>query len=205
MQGMPLRLLLLSLPLLLIACAEPGPRLPPLPREGVILAFGDSLTFGSGASGGESYPAVLEQLTGRKVINAGIPGETTAEGLERLPALLDRHRPDLLLLCEGGNDMLRRLDPGEAEANLRRMIGEARRRGVPVLLIAVPRPGLLLSDAGFYARLARESRVPLLADALPRILADEALKSDPVHPNAAGYRKLAEAVRDRLRELGALQ
>ncbi len=200
----PLRLLLLSLLLLLAACGEQGPRLPPLPEDGVILAFGDSLTFGSGAKGSESYPAVLEQLTGRRVINAGIPGETTREGLERLPALLDRHRPDLLLLCEGGNDMLRRQDLSRTAANLRRMIEQARRRGIPVLLIAVPKPGLLLNGAGFYSEVAAETKVPLLADALPRIIADEALKSDPVHPNAAGYRKLAEAVRDRLRELGAL-
>ena len=68
----------------------------------------------------------------------------------------------------------------------------------------MPKPGLLLNGAGFYSEVAAETKVPLLADTLPRIIADEALKSDPVHPNAAGYRKLAEAVRDRLRELGAL-
>src|SRR3979409_212358 len=101
----------------------------------VVLAFGDSLTFGSGAAEQESYPAQLELLIGRRVVRAGIPGEITAQALERLPAALDQHAPRLLLPCSGGTDFLRRLSNAQAESNVRAMVKLARTRGVQVLLI----------------------------------------------------------------------
>ena len=81
-----------------------------------ILAFGDSLTYGTGAQKGEDYPSVLASLTGLEIINAGIPGEVSSDGLKRLPNLLDEHQPDLLILVHGGNDILK----NSPEANLRK-------------------------------------------------------------------------------------
>ena len=116
------------------------PSLPPLGSDDVVLAFGDSITLrGRRASEGETYPEVLAQLIGRPVVRDGVPGEVTAQGLARLPASLDEYRPKLLLLCLGGNDMLRDLDPAATEANLREMVKLARSRGVAVVLIAVPK------------------------------------------------------------------
>lgn len=202
--GVLASLALIVASLALVACGDPPPQLSPLPRDAVILAFGDSLTRGTGADNGASYPAVLATLTGHTVINAGIPGELSAAGLNRLPGVLQATNPQLLILCHGGNDMLRKRSPEHLATNLREMIALARQRGVEVMLVGVPRPGLLLGTADVYRDIARSMRVPLEADVLADILGDAGLKSDPIHPNAAGYRVMAEAVHALLRATAAL-
>ncbi len=190
--------------LLLAGCGDDGPRLPPLAPDAVVLAFGDSLTYGSGAARGQAYPDVLAGLIGRKVVNAGVPGEVSASGRERLPRLLDQHAPALLILCHGGNDMLRRQDPKAMAANLRAMIDEARARGISVVLLGVPAPGIFLGTAELYAEVATAAGVPLENEALAEILGQRDLKADPIHPNSAGYRELALRVQALLRDAGAL-
>jgi lysophospholipase L1-like esterase len=200
------RLRYLVFALILAACGEAPPRLPALGADDVVLSFGDSLTYGTGARPEESYPAVLATLIGRTVVRAGVPGEVSADGRKRLSAELERHQPKLLILCHGGNDMLRKRPLAAMEANLRAMIEDARARGVAVMLLGVPRPALLgLAAAESYHTVAAASAVPLLADALAEILADNNLKADPIHPNAAGYARLAQAVADYLRTTGALE
>ncbi len=199
------RTLLLTLLLALTACGPSTPQIPPLPKNAVVLAFGDSLTYGTGASAAESYPAVLERLIGRQVLRDGVPGEVSGAGLRRLEGALRRHQPDLLILCHGGNDFLRRHDRAATEANLDAMIGLARGLGVAVVLIGVPEPGLWLSEgAELYARLAEAHRLPYEGEILAYILKSPGLKSDQIHPNAAGYRRLAEAVAALLRASGAV-
>jgi len=190
--------------LLMTACRPGGARLQPLPPEAVVLAFGDSLTFGTGAQPDQSYPAQLRQIISRSVINAGIPGETTAEGRARLPGLLGQHRPALVLLCLGANDMLRGLDENAAAENLRAMVRLARDQGAQVVLIGVPRPSLLVQSPEFYQQIASEFQIPLLKNAMGKILTKPSLKSDPIHPNAQGYRILAEKIAQLLKENGAL-
>jgi acyl-CoA thioesterase-1 len=188
----------------LAGCAEAPPPLAPLSGQAVILAFGDSLTHGTGASAAQSYPSVLAGLSGRTVINAGKPGEVSRDGVARLERLLDQHAPALLLLCHGGNDLLRKYAAAETEANLRAMIQLAHEREVPVVLIGVPKPGLLLSSAEFYPRLAEEWNLPYEGTVLAEVIGDRRMKSDTVHPNGLGYRKVAEAVHRLLRQSGAL-
>ncbi|MDZ7829023.1 MAG: arylesterase [Halofilum sp. (in: g-proteobacteria)] len=191
--------------LLVVAGCGDGPTLDRLGDDAVILAFGDSLTHGTGADPDESYPAVLERRIGRKVVNAGEPGELSAEGLRRLPRVLDRVQPDLLILCHGGNDILRNGKPARAAENLLAMVGMARDRGIEVLLVGVPERTLMFHDtADLYHDVAEQAGVPLEDGAIADIVGDNALKSDAVHPNAAGYRKLAIAIEERLREAGAL-
>lgn len=190
--------------LLLVAACSPEPRLNPLPADATILAFGDSITYGTGADGGASYPAVLEGLIARRVVNAGVPGEVTAEGLERLPEVLDEVRPSLLILCLGGNDMLRKLGEAQAADNLRRMIRLSREMGVDVVLIGVPRPGIFLKSADFYRQVADETAVVYEGDILKKVLSDNSLKSDYIHPNVKGYSVLAEAIAELLRKKGAV-
>ncbi len=187
----------------LAACSAP-PTLPRLAADAVILAFGDSLTYGTGADDTQSYPAVLAQLAGRRVVNAGVPGEVSGEGLARLSPLLDEHRPQLLILMHGGNDLLRKGSTEELARNLRAMVKAARSRGIAVVLVGVPAPGLLLSVPDLYATLAEEQRLPYEAEALHTILGDHALKSDPIHPNAEGYRQLAQRLHRLLRDVGAV-
>lgn len=192
------------LSLLLGACGGPEPSLPPLASDAVILAFGDSLTRGTGAARGQGYPEVLAARIGREVVNAGVPGELSTTGLARLGRELDRVQPALLLLCHGGNDLLRKTDPRRTRANLEAMIALARERGVAVLLIGVPKPGVFLRMAELYHEVASTTATPLVDDILADILGTAALKSDAVHPNAAGYRRLAEYLHERLIAFGAL-
>jgi lysophospholipase L1-like esterase len=179
-------------------------KLPPLPADAVVLAFGDSLTYGTGANEEESYPAQLAHLTGRRVVREGVPGEVSAAGLTRLPALLDEHRPRLLLLCHGGNDFLRRLPKAQAAENVLAMIRLAKSRGIDVLLIGTPEIGFTLTPPEFYAGIAKESGIPYEGEVLTRILRNSELKSDQIHPNAKGYRLMAERVAELLRRSGAI-
>jgi acyl-CoA thioesterase-1 len=190
--------------LALAACTKAAPQLAPLSADAVVLAFGDSLTHGIGASPEESYPAVLERLIGRTVISAGVSGEVSAEGLTRLPEALDRYRPNLLILCHGGNDMLRKLDERQAADNIRVMVRLAREKGVDVVLIGVPKPGLAPAPSQFYRQVAREFNIPYEGNILKRILTKNALKADYIHPNAQGYKIIAEGIAALMKENGAL-
>ena len=190
--------------LVLLGACGSDQALRPLATDAVILAFGDSLTFGTGAGRNESYPSVLGRMIGRTVVNAGVPGEVTATGLSRLPGLLQQHQPDLVVLIHGGNDMLRRQNRSHAADNLRSMIGLARDSGADVVLLGVPQPGLILRTATFYTDVAESTGTPLDGDVLADILQYTSNKSDPVQPNSRGCRMLAEAVRDLLADHDAL-
>ncbi|WP_349432119.1 arylesterase [Methylomarinum sp. Ch1-1] len=190
--------------MLLFGCEQP-PQLNKLPTEAVILAFGDSLTYGTGASPQRNYPSVLSQLTGLQVINAGIPGEISRNGRKRLPDILDKQQPDLLILIHGGNDILRKIPPQQTQENIRQMIEEANRRNIDVVLFGVPRPGLIMmSSAALYQQIAENQAVVHDLNTLPEILGDPALKSDMIHPNDRGYRIIAENVYRLLQQQGAL-
>lgn len=189
--------------LVFLACSKSA-ALPVLTSDATILAFGDSLTAGTGANESESYPAVLSRLTGRKVINAGVPGEVTASGVQRLPELLDREQPAVMMLCHGGNDLLSRQSHQQIADNLRTMIRMAQERGVAVVLIAVPTPDVTLRPPALYEDLAEEFAIPIEQKILPRILSKNSLKSDHIHPNAAGYKLFAEALANLLKKSGAL-
>jgi len=196
--------LLLAFTLVAIGCGEKVAQLPRLGANDVVVAFGDSLTYGTGAAEHESYPAVLAELIGRRVVRAGVPGEVTAQGLRRLPAVLDEYQPRLVIVCLGGNDLLRKIDPSQIKRNLKAMLQELKRRGISTVLVGVPKPALLTSAADFYSDLAREFEVPYEGEIVTSVLYASELKSDPIHPNARGYRKMAEALAKLLREAGAV-
>lgn len=186
---------------LLLACA---PAAPNLDSPGTtIVCLGDSLTAGVGRGDGPSYPELLAAELGEKVINAGVPGDTAGQALRRIETVL-ADDPWLVVVALGGNDILRRLPLESTEQALAAILEQLLDAGVSPLLIEVRGP-----FGGRYARLfdRLEERygVPVLRDVLPRLLTDRRFKSDSVHLNAAGYRRLAEAVADEVRPLVELR
>lgn len=187
------------------ACNKSAPTMSKLPDNAVILAFGDSLTYGAGASAQHDYPNVLAEMSGREVVNAGVPGELSGQGRQRLPALLDEYQPGLLILIHGGNDILQKIAAEQTRDNLKAMIAEARQRNVPVVMLGVPAFGIVfLHSAKVYEELVQSEAIPSDLDSLPKILASNELKSDAVHPNDQGYRQLAENIVALLQKHGAL-
>ena len=198
------RALPLALALLLAAGCGEHAKLAPLAPDDVILAFGDSLTYGTGAEESQSYPAQLESLIHRKVVRSGVPGEVSAQALARLPGTLDEVQPRLLLLCIGGNDFLRNLGRAQLQANVQTLVAVARQRGIDVVLIGTPEKGLLLTPPAFYAEIAKQFRIPYEGKVIGEILRHSDLKSDTVHPNARGYRLIAERLAELLKQAGAV-
>lgn len=198
--------LLIFLFFLLPACEQSSPPIfNKLPPEAVILAFGDSLTYGTGASKSANYPNVLSTISHHKVINGGKPGEITRHGLNRLPPLLDKYKPKLLILIHGGNDMLRKIPLKDTANNLKRMIREAKQRNIKVVMMGVPTPRFfLLSSAEIYSQVAEEQNIPIDLETLPKILGDNSLKSDAIHPNNDGYKLMADNIFGLLIDTGAL-
>ena len=187
-----------------ITGCDQTPRIEPLGEDAVILAFGDSLTFGTGAVKGQAYPAQLQSLIARTVINAGVPGEVSKSGLRRLPALLKQHQPELIIICHGGNDILRRLDLRQTRDNIQQMIDISQSHGAQVVLVGVPEFGIFLSSAEFYTDLAENNRLPIENDVLGDILKVAAYKSDQIHPNADGYSVLAMRLAELLKNSDAI-
>ena len=162
-----------------------------LTQDSVILAFGDSLTRGTGAGLADSYPNNLQEILGLTVLNEGIPGETSGKGFERLETLLASTSPDLVILCHGGNDILKRLPLDNLENNLAQMIELIQSHGAQVILLGVPKPSIILSALPLYKKLANEYTLVSDLTSLSNLLEQPSMKSDRVHLNANGYRKLA--------------
>lgn len=186
--------------LLLLAGCGDTERFAALPEGATVLAFGDSITHGTGADGAPAFPALLAARTGWNVINAGVPGDTAQAARDRIGPLLNQHNPALVIVELGGNDFLRQRNPDQVEADLEAIIAAIRERDLPVVLIAVPRLSLLratvgaLTDADLYAQLGERDRVLPVPDLLSEVLSDEALRADRIHPNGAGHEVLAEGL-----------
>ncbi|MCL9999003.1 MAG: arylesterase [Erythrobacter sp.] len=193
--------------------AEDGePALPAIPVMGPerkVIAFGDSLFAGYGLDPRDSYPEKLENALRAKginadVINAGVSGDTTAAGLQRLEfTLASQETPPALFILElGGNDLLRGLKPDETKANLGKMLAILKKEQVPVLLMGMRSPPNLGPEYqaefdAIYADLAKECGATLIPFWLEAIYRDPSLfQSDRIHPTADGIEKLVAATLD---------
>lgn len=180
--------------LLFAACRSHVPNLDSPGKT--IVCFGDSITAGVGSGAGEAYPELLTARLGTEVINEGVSGDTAAQGLARLDQVL-ADEPWMVIVELGGNDILRQVPPGETERSLRQILDRLlSARVVPVLVeMDAPLGGRYKE---IYERLGDEYHVPVVEDAIAKILGDRSLKSDTVHPNAAGQKVLAEAIADEI-------
>nr|WP_298929309.1 arylesterase [uncultured Erythrobacter sp.] len=210
-----------ALPLALAACSENAddaatvpdagtsrvetelPAIPVMGPEVHVLAFGNSLFAGYGLKDGESYPAKLERALRSKGVNAvmanaGVSGDTTAAGLDRLAFTLDAQetKPDLFILELGGNDLLRGLSPAETRANFTAMLDELKERDIPVLMMGMRAPPNYGPEyqADFdalYGELAQEYDAQLIPFWLEDIYQDPSLfQNDRIHPTAEGIEAL---------------
>ena len=170
----------------------------PPTATGPWVAFGDSLTLGTGAGNG-GYPALLGPRLGVTLQNLGVAGETTADGLNRI-ADVEALQPRVVLLCFGGNDVLRGQSRAQMFANLGAMIDRLHAQGSFVVLIGI-RGATLLRDANAegFAELAEQKQVMHIPNLLDGLIGTPSLMSDYVHPNDAGYEKIAARLEKELR------
>ncbi|HZX32581.1 MAG TPA: GDSL-type esterase/lipase family protein, partial [Rhodocyclaceae bacterium] len=192
---------------LLTACGRSA-KLPPIPTGSIVLAFGDSVTYGTGASPGEDWPTLLGGMTGWRMVNGGVPGDTAEAGKARIGPLLAEHRPALVIVEIGGNDFLRHRPQKAVKEDIRQILSTVRASGAAAVFVAVPELSVMgavtrrLSDADLYAELGKEEKVPVISDVFAGILGQPELCSDQIHPNARGYRQMAEGIDAALRKIG---
>ena len=193
----------------LAGCARDKKTAQPVPPGSTVLALGDSLPFGTGASAETSYPTVLAGLTGWNVVNAGVPGDTSAQALARLPALLAEHQPKLVIVSIGGNDFLRKLPESDTRTHVHAICKQSLAAGAQVLLVAVPRATVAaalgqMTDHALYAEVAKDLKIPLQREAWGEVLAQPDLRADAVHANARGYAQFARSVQGTAAAVGLL-
>lgn len=172
------------------------------PSEGRnIVAFGDSLISGVGATKGNDLISDLSRDLGVDIINAGVSGNTTVDGLERLEKDVLDHNPKIVILLLGGNDYLKRIDKVTTFENLQKIVDAVHSKGSIVLLLGV-RGGLLKDNyREDFDEFAKKNNVAYVPNVLDDILGDEKLMYDQVHPNDRGYKIIALRVRPVLKEL----
>ena len=160
-------------------------------RNQTIICFGDSLTYGTGAGKDGDYPAQLSKMIGGPVINAGVPGDTTASALQRLERDVLIKAPDIVLITLGGNDLKNGVDKDRAFENLRLIVDSIQNTGARVIIGGIRFP---IRDRGYgraYQKLADETGAVLIQDIFEGIMGNRKLMSDPIHPNAEGYKIVA--------------
>ena len=166
-----------------------------------IICFGDSLTEGVGAGPGEDYPAVLSRELGLPIINAGQRGDTTAEALARMADAVLSKNPRLVIVLLGGNDFLRQVASQETRKNLEEIVQRIQAQGAMVAIAGV-KLGLFTDEYGsIFEETAEQFDALYVAQVLKGILTDSGLRSDPIHPNGAGYRMIAERIAAKIKPL----
>jgi acyl-CoA thioesterase-1 len=183
------------------ACGLGGPQVARPSAGTTIVAFGDSLVAGRGATDGGDFVSLLSRRLGVPIINAGRSGDTTGSALTRLQRDVLSRDPRIAIVLLGGNDFLRRVPVDETFENLATIVEEIRGRGAAVVLVGVS-VGLLTDPyASRYEELAERTSSGLVPDVLGDIFGYTDLMADAIHPNNKGYAIVADRVEPVLREL----
>lgn len=169
----------------------------PPTATGAWVAFGDSLTEGYGASRGEDYPTLLGKAIGVGIRNQGVSGQTTQGALGRLDSIASE-KPRVVLLCLGGNDFLQQLPKDTTFGNLGQMIDRFHQEGSFVVLIGVRSTSFRDKNAEHFAALAKQKDVLYIEDIFKGIMFRPTLMSDAIHPNAEGYKLIAQRLQEEL-------
>lgn len=157
----------------------------------VIICFGDSLTFGTGAGKGMDYPSQLARMLRRPVINQGIPGDTTSSALYRLNRDVLSHDPDIVLITLGGNDLKNGVSKKSAFDNLKRIVESIQEHGAKVIIGGLKIPDIDRGFADGYEELAKQTGATFIPNIYDGVMGNRQLMSDPIHPNDSGYRIIA--------------
>lgn len=164
------------------------------PEGSAIIAFGDSLTAGTGSTNGNDYPAVLGRRLGIEVLNRGVPGETSTDALLRLDRDVLQEDPRIVIVCLGGNDGLQRVPIDTTLRNLSTIIRSIQGRGALVILAGVRSATFTDQYHKPFRQLARETGCVFVPNILDDILGRPSRTSDQIHPNDAGYAIIAERI-----------
>ena len=172
-------------------------------KDSKIVAIGDSLTSGYGGTG-INYPDELAKIIERRVVNAGVSGDTTQLVLQRIDKIIQDETPSFAILAIGGNDMLRGVKDEIIKENIYKIIDKLEKSDVTVIILAEPRPktlGMLfnLSDAAFYKEIAQKKNLFLISNTFSDLLSKDEYKSDIIHLNDKGYKKAAQEIANSLK------
>jgi acyl-CoA thioesterase-1 len=166
-----------------------------------IICFGDSLTEGVGAGEGEDYPSALSRHLATPVVNAGRRGDTTADALERLSDAVLSKNPRLVILLLGGNDFLRQLPPVQTRKNLEEIVRQVQARGAMVAIAGLKLGWFTDEYGAMFEEMAAQSGALYIPQVLKGILSSSSLRSDPIHPNGAGYGLIADRIAEKIKPL----
>jgi lysophospholipase L1-like esterase len=171
----------------------------PVPSGENIICFGDSLTYGTGAKEGMDYPSQLSRMISRSILNAGIPGDTTAAALDRLQEDVLSKSPRIVLITLGGNDLKNGVPKETAFKNLRKIILSIQDQGALVIVGGIEMPFWGKGFGEAYRALCEELGALLIPNVFEDIMGDRRLMSDRIHPNAAGYTIMAKKFHEKIK------
>ena len=190
---------ILVLSILLTGCSQ-APKIRNLDSRGSnIICLGDSLTSGEGAEPGQDYPSLLTGYLDRKVINAGVSGDTTGDVLKRIEKDVLEQDPQMVIVILGGNDFLQKIPVEKTFQNLERIVDLIQHRGAAVTLAQVKTGLLNDSYLNGFKNLTRQKKTLLIPDILKGIIGNPDLMSDTIHPNAKGYAIMAKRIYDEIK------